>query len=109
MLRAQLQDMGAYVAPPKRDKNTPTVEEYVRKKISDRSGLGQGVGAGKRGLKGTIGKFRDGTLQLSQREIAEVAAESRGGARGGRGRRGRGGRGGGFARRARAERGDSTR
>ena len=71
--RQFLQEIGAYVAPARKQRGKRKSDaEYVHKKLFDRSGLADTVGSGDRGLKPSVGKFRDGTLRISSYDTDKV-------------------------------------
>mmetsp|Transcript_23100 Transcript_23100/g.39270 ORF Transcript_23100/g.39270 Transcript_23100/m.39270 type:complete len:245 (-) Transcript_23100:29-763(-) len=71
--RKFLQEIGAYVPKYNNKKTKPSesVEDFLRAKIFDQTGLGS-LGTSKRGLKTSIGRFSNGTLSVSTRDIERV-------------------------------------
>lgn len=72
--------LAALLAKKKKKSGGRTMAEYIRQKAGNRSGM-SGIGDGSRGINPTsVGRFRDGILHISQKEI-DARTGNRGGPR----------------------------
>lgn len=72
--------LAALMKKEKKKKAGRTMAEYIRQQAGNRSGM-SGIGDGSRGLNATgVGRFKDGILHISQKEI-EARSGNRGGPR----------------------------